>query len=179
MKLIELIEEHQKSKENFAIQDAYKLIYQAVFGVAHILDNQQMAKKYLQDELESIIASDKIDLIECISVSGKIVRLNLQPYKYRNGDIDQLFQAILKSAREISGSQREFLKLWEEFKHTVLENRLNFNLEELNRFDAKVKSQNYPAMHHSESYRTTNNPAYRVLMKEDAISLIRNQNLKF
>lgn len=179
MKLIELIQEHQKSKQNFAVQDAYKLIYQGVFGVAHILDNQHMAKKYLADEFESTTASDKIDLIENISVSGKIVRLNLQPYKYRNGDIDQLFQAMLKSAQEISGSQQEFLKLWDEFKQAVFDEKLNFNVTDLNKFDAKVKLHNYPAMHHSENYRTANNPAYRVLRKEDAIRLIETQKLKF
>jgi len=179
MELVELIGEHQKSKKDFAVQDAYKLIYQCVFGVAHILDNQEMAKKYLESEIESIIASDKIDLIENISLSGEIVRLNLQPYKFQSGDTELLFQAMLRSAQEICGSQKEFLKLWNVFKQAVLDNKLNFSLEELKKFDTKVKSQNYPAMHHSENYRVANKPAYRVLRKEDAIDLIKNQNLKF
>ena len=120
-------------------------------------------------------SADNIDLIENISLLGEIVRLNLQPYKFRNGDVDQLFQAMIKSVRNISGQQKEFVKLWNEFKRAVLDGKLDFDLDELTLFDAKVKSQNYPAMHHSEGYRIANNPAYRVLTKNDALKLIENQ----
>jgi hypothetical protein len=162
-KLVELIQQHQGTKKNFEIQDAYKLIYQGVFGVGHILDNPQMAKKYLEQEFESVIASDTEALIENISVSGEIVRINLRPYKYRNGDIEKLFEAMVHSAEEISGSQKRFLGLWNEFKQAVLNGQLDFNKNELVIFDNQVKSDYYPAMHHSSAYREANQAAYRVL----------------
>ncbi|UCE05079.1 MAG: hypothetical protein JSW07_15860 [bacterium] len=171
-KLVELIQQHQGTKKNFEIQDAYKLIYQGVFGVEHILDNPQIAKKHLELELESVIGSDTETLIENISVSGEIVRINLHPYKYRNGDIEKLFEAMVHSAEKISGSQKRFLALWNEFMRAVFKGQLNFGKEQLIIFDNKVKSDDYPAMHHSSAYREANQPAYRVLKSNFAQQLL-------
>jgi len=177
--LIELIQEHQRSKKNFTVQDAYKLIYQSVFGVAHIVDNPAAAKKYLEHEFETVIASDELELLENISLSGEIIRLNLQPYKFQNGDTDQLFHAMLKSVEEISGNQKEFLKLWNEFRQNVLKGKLDFDKQELKIFDEEVKADNYPTRHHSSGYREANQPAYRVLKKDIAENLLTLQNITF
>ena len=168
-RLVGLIRSHQKTKKKFGIQDAYKLIYQSVFGVAHILDNPDRAKKYLEQEMMTVPASDHLPLIENISISGDIVRINLQPYKFYGGNTDLLFEAMVASAREINGTQQEFLELWDEFKHAVLNSSLNFDKQELIDFDVKVKSENYPARHHSSDYREANQPAYRVLKRSVAL----------
>ena len=162
-KLIELIQEHQQIKKSFEIQDAYKLIYQSVYGIEHILGNAESARKYLVQEFKSIDANDDERLIENISLSEKMVRINLRPYKYRNGKIDLLFQSMLKSAAESSGSRELLLAWWDRFKHAVLEDALNFNKKELKIFDQKLRLNSYPAMHHSPTYRESNHPAYRVL----------------
>lgn len=164
-KLVELIQQHQQIKKNFEIQDAYKLIYQSVFGIGHIIANPASARKYLEQELDAASAVDDESVIENISVSGDIVRLNLRPYIHRNGNIDVLFQAMLRSVEEISGNNEEFLALWNEFKQAVFNGELNFDSKELKIFDQKVKSENYPAMHHSAAYKEANQPAYRVLKR--------------
>jgi len=171
-KLIALIREHQKIKKNFKIQDAYKLIYQSVFGVGHLTVNSDLARKNLKQELDSVRAIDDEKMIENISISGEIVRLNLRPYKYQNGNIDRLFQAMLRSAGEITGSRDDFLKRWSEFKQAVILGDLNFDKEHLKIFDAKVKSENYPARHHSAAYKEANQPAYRVLKNDLARKLL-------
>jgi hypothetical protein len=172
IKLIKLIQQHQNTKKNFEIQDAYKLIYQSVFGIRHILDNLEKAKNYLQQEFESINADNYENLIEKISVSGEIVRLNLRPFKYRNGNSDRLSQAMLLSAEEIYGSAAEFLDFWNQFKEAVFIDELNFDTADLSVFDHKVKSENYPSQHHSAAYRAANRPAYRVLKSNFANQLI-------
>ncbi len=177
--LIELIQEHQRAKKNFAIQDAYKLIYQGVLGVGHILDEPEMAKKYLEQEFSSIPACDDEKLIENISMTGEIVRINLRPYKFRNGNVEQLFQGMISSAKTISGSCEQFLSLWNEFKRLVLSGKLNFNKQELEIFDNDVKKENYPAMHHSPAYHEANQPAYRVLKKSIAETLLKAQNIEY
>ena len=172
MKLIEVIQQHQQIKKNFEIQDAYKLIHQSIFGIQHILDDKDKAKNYLQQEFESINADGHEDLIENISVSGKMVRLNLRSFKYRNGDVHQLFQAMVHSSKEITGSLQEFLDLWNHFKQAVFRAELNFDKTELRVFDHKMKWENYPARHHSTAYRAANRPAYRVLKRSFADQLV-------
>lgn len=178
-KLITLIFYHQQTKKCFAVQDAYKLIYQAVFGIEHILDNHEAAKRYLAQELEAIVAGEADELIENISPTGDVVRLNLRPYKLKHGNLDRLFQAMLYSAKQIKGSREDFLKLWRFFKHAVIENRLDFDSTELKAFDKKVQSENYPPMHHSPQYREANQPAYRVLNRQIAEQLLSSQNMQF
>lgn len=175
--LVQLIQKHQRSKKNFAIQDAYKLIYQSVFGIRHILDNSELAKQYLEQEFEAVNAEKSEKIIENISVSGEIVRLNLRPYKYRNGDVDRLFQAMLRSAEFIAGSKEKFLSLWSEFKNAVLNGELTFDKDELKIFDANANIEDYPAIHHSSSYREANQPAYRILSRELAERLMASQNI--
>lgn len=175
--LVQLIKKHQRIKKYFTIQDAYKLIYQSVFGIRHILTNPELAKLNLEQEFEAIGAEDSENIIENISISGEIVRLNLRPYKYRNGDVDRLFDAMLKSAADIIGSKEMFLRLWHEFKSAVLNGKLSFDQNELIIFDKKVLNEAYPAMHHSPAYRNANHPAYRVLSRINAEKTLAYQNI--
>jgi len=174
--IIKLIKEQQNSKRNLEIQDVYKMIYQGVFGVAHILDNPAKAKQYLEQEFQSIEPSANEKLIENISVSGEVVRLNLRSYKFQNGNVNLIFEAMKRSAKEIKGSQQQFLTVWDEFKQAVFNGELNFEKEELLTFDSKMKSSNYLVMHHSQGYRDTNHPAYRILTKKCAKQLLSDQN---
>lgn len=179
MKLIRLIETQQREKQNFEVRDAYKLIYQAVFGVAHILEIPDRAKAYLEQEIAGVDSSTTEKLIEVISVSGDVVRLNLRPYKFYNGDPDLLFDAMVQSAKAIDGSNERFLVLWEEFKRAVENGKLNFDVEQMRLFDEEIKKAGYPAVHHSEAYREANLPAYRVLTKDLAERLLERQKIKY
>ena len=160
-------------KKNFKVQDVYKLIYQGVFGVAHILDNPDLAYQYLKTEFALVKPAADEPIMENISVSGEIVRINLRPYKKAGGKISELFQIMVLSAEEINGSQKQFIWYWEDFKTAVFDGRLKFDKSELNLFDNKIKQENYPAIHHSEAYRQANKPAYRVVKKSLVESILR------
>ena len=170
--IVKLIKQHQHSKLNLEIQDVYKMIYQSVFGVAHILGNQFRAKRYLEQELNLIEPSADEELIENISVTGDVVRLNLRPFKFQNGNSTVLFHGMQRSAREIKGSQEQFLRLWDQFKNAVLEGKLNFDKKALLEFDRKILSSDYQVMHHSKRYKNANRPAYRILTKQHAEKLL-------
>ena len=163
--LIPLLKFHQQTKENFSIQDTYKLIYQGVFGVAHILENPDVAKQYLAKEMNTIEGINSEQLVEIISVSGDMVRINLRPFKKSGGSVEKLFEIMTRSAEETRGDMEKFLNQWGEFKQAVIQGKLNFNIQELEKFDNKVKAENYPAVHHSPGYRKANRPAYRVVKK--------------
>ena len=164
--LIELIKNELRTKPNFSIQDAYKLIYQGNFGVAHILQNTDHARQYLKNEVNSIEKSNNEPLIEQISVSTNLVRINLRPFKKSGSSVDTLFEVMTRSVEETKVDRQFFLSQWGEFKDAVIQEKISFNQQELVTFDLKVKAENYPAVHHSPGYRKANKPAYRVV-KED------------
>jgi len=163
--LIQLIKFHQANKRNVSIQDVYKLLYQSTFGVAHILNNIANARKYLHEEIFQLTASREEPLLESISTNGEMIRINLRPFKAQLRNIDVLFEVMQISAEQTFGTLDEFLKKWDCFKNAVTDFRLNFNIDELKLFDKKITAEFYPALHHSEKYRSANKPAYRVVKK--------------
>lgn len=164
--ILDILAWHSRHKKAFGIQDAYKLIYQSVFGVGHLLSDPDGAKSRLENELDSLMPiMEKEEFIEQISPDGEIVRLNLRPFKYDGLDKDQLFKVMVLSAKEVNGFLSDFLEQWGLLKDAVQVKKSLFSSSEFSEFDAKVHELGYPVMHHSKMYRLLNKPAYRVLHK--------------
>jgi len=164
--LEELVRWHQRLRPDLEVVDVYKMLFQSVFGIQHILHDK--AKQYLEEELPTLEMQKSSDepLIENISVNNVMVRVNLRPFKMRGLSSDKLFLAMVTSAKEPKGTQKAFLKLWNRFKSLVEAGRLNFDRSSLEDFDKKVEKENYPLYHHSERYRKSYGPAYRVVKRE-------------
>lgn len=164
--LEELIKWHQKLRPDLEIADVYKMLYQSVFGIQHILNDR--AKQYLEKELSTLEMSKlpHEPLIENISTDNQMIRVNLRPFKTQGLSSDKLFFAMVTSAKETLGTQKAFMGLWSQFKSLVETGKLNFDKSSLEDFDKKVKKENYPPFHHSERYRKSYSPAYRVSKKE-------------
>lgn len=163
--LEDLIRWHIRLRPDFETADAYKMLYQSVFGIEHILHDKE--RRYLEEELSRLEISRFLDepLIESISTDNSMVRVNLRPFKTRGLSPDDLFAAMIASAKETRGTQRAFLKLWNEFKSLVEAGKLNFDKSALEDFDEKMRKENYPPCHHSERYKRSRRPAYRVLKR--------------
>ncbi|MCK5593397.1 hypothetical protein KAI31_04795, partial [Candidatus Bathyarchaeota archaeon] len=153
-------------RPDLAVVDVYKMLFQSVFGIQHILRDK--AKRYLEEELSTLEMqkSSEEPLIENISIDNVMVRVNLRPFKMRSLSSDKLFLAMVTSAKETKGTQKAFLKLWNQFKSLVEAGRLNFDESSLEDCDKKVEKENYPLYHHSERYRRSYSPAYRVVKRE-------------
>jgi len=164
--LEELVRWHQRLRPDLEVVDVYKMLFQSVFGIKHILHDK--AKQYLEEELSTLEMQKSSDetLIENISIDNVMVRVNLRPFKMRGLSSDKLFSAMVTSVKEPKGTQKAFLKLWNRFKSLVEAGKLNFDRSSLEDFDEKVKKENYPFYHHSERYRRSYSPAYRVVNRE-------------
>lgn len=164
--LEELVRWHQRLRPDLEVVDVYKMLFQSVFGIQHILHDK--AKRYLEEELSTLEMQKSSDepLIENISVDNVMVRVNLRPFKMRGLSSDKLFLAMVTSVKEPKGTQKAFLKLWNRFKSLVEAGRLNFDRSSLEDFDKKVEEEKYPLCHHSERYRKLYRPAYRVVKRE-------------
>jgi len=147
------------------IQDLYKLSYQAAMGHVHLGVDSTMLHNYLISELENIDTSYMEALTEEISPDGFVVRLNLRPFKVSNGDHNKLFKAIFNSSKVFQPSKDNLERYWKFIEEMASEGLLPYKLENLKSFMNKMRSQNYPTVHHSDSYRNHYKPAYRVLIK--------------
>lgn len=145
--------------------DVYKLLYQGVFGVGHLLGED--ARRRLQSEAESLNLGEQPEepLIEEASADGAMVRVNLRPYLRRGLSLDRLFSAMEASA-PAEGKVEEFLKAWSMFKRLVSSGKLVFDEDEIEELDRDLEVGGCRPHHHSEGYRRAYAPSYRVVKRE-------------
>jgi len=166
--VVRLVREQGRLHRNLGIQDVYKLLFQGVMGVAHILEDRKRAWRELQKEFEALDASEFIEepLLERVSADGGVVRLNLRPFKRLGLSSDRLFEAMVVSAERIRADKDRFVALWKKFVELVKAGRSDFDYERLIEFEGVVRTQGYPPVHHSTAYAKVNKPAYRVVQKK-------------
>ena len=154
---------HLTHKQNLQVQDVYKLLYQSVYGPAHILSNLDAAKAYLEKELREIKIANDEPLFEPLSLDKKIVRVNLRPYKLQGGETEMLFQVLQESARAIRGNDKDFNHLWDTFVTLVNSQKMDFDNKAVALINEQKQRVGIQQMHHSSEYRLANKPSYRVI----------------
>jgi hypothetical protein len=155
---------HHKKYPKARPKDFYKLIYQGVFGVGHILSDR--TKDYLIEEAHRVNLNDypNRELLESVSPDGSIVRIYLRPFMRLNLDLEMLYKVILRSA-DLLGNQKEFLERWRIFLDMVESGEIILDKSELNEVQADMDSKGLKPMHHTDAYREAYYPAYRVVSR--------------
>lgn len=172
--VLRLIEHHQSSKRDLQVQDVYKLLYQAHFDVGYILTDTAAVVSYLLPELGSLDTTiGDESLVERISTSGKMVRINLRPFKKGEFAPDLLVQLMFRSASVVKVDTSQFYREWNEFRSLVRFEVLEFPAKEVEQWNRQVIAGKLEPVHHSEKYRQANKPAYRVVRREFIESLLR------
>ena len=146
--------EQLKKHPSIQPQDVLKLCYQSAFGAEHLLRDAEKAKAYLQAEYDAVTATD-IPLYE--PVSADIVRVNLAAWKYQGIPAVWLFRMMVYSAAEIPGGEPLFRTLLQKAESVV-----PFPAEWKAYTEEYLKGDLSP-VHHSESYREKEQPAYRII----------------
>jgi hypothetical protein len=145
------------------IQDLYKLIHQAAMGSEHAISDFTAAQAWLDREIKTLEEGPQEPTVDPISPGGAIVRVNLRPYLAMAGDPHVLLKAFVQTANEYPGSQEELIRYWTTAEQVAEDNKLPFKHAAMQKFFAPLKTQNFPALHHSEVYEASYHPAYRVV----------------
>ena len=164
-KIDQLILEHLERRPKARAQDIYKLLYQGVFGVGHIISNR--AWGVLVEEANRINLNDHPEdpLFELVSPDGYMIRVNLRQYLKEGNNLETLFDVMRESA-EHKGDPEVFLDYWAEFKRMVAEGLISFSDDEIHALDEQIKTEGVKPRHHTEPYRVAYYPAYRVVLLE-------------
>jgi len=156
-----LIRMHEEHRPLLRAVDVYKLLYQGIFGVGHILG--EGAFERLEAEARGLKMDEHPEepLVEPVSVDGSMVRVNLRPYIRLGLPLDELFSAMKET--EPVNDAGEFIRTWNIFKELVREGRLRFDLDEINELNRGLDREHIPPRHHSQAYRDAYTPSYRVV----------------
>lgn len=148
-------------------RDVYKMLFQAVFGAEHLLQDKEAAKIYFQKEFDRVESADE-PLYE--QIGQETFRVNLAAWKKQELPQDWLFNLFVCSVdwvrKDRHKSQQNFWQLAEEAKALVNEGGFAFSGEEFERYTQEYKEGGVRAVHHSEAYRMAEQPAYRLVIEE-------------
>ncbi|MGQ9678185.1 MAG: hypothetical protein ACUVUD_02765 [bacterium] len=159
MHLFNILSWHLSRYPLLKAEDIYKLIYQGVFGPGHILADLNQEKKNFSRELLLAQDSKPSGEWEPIDPNELLIRVNLAPLTRLGTKAEQLFQAVIDTARTFTPRPQ----------HLPL--RLNAALKwcQVN-LPGEVEKLKFIAAHpqhpprHSPTYLENYRPAYRVVL---------------
>ena len=146
--------------------DLYKLIHQGAMGSEHAVIDINRVRQWLEKEIAGLLPGPSDPMFDPISDNGEIIRVHLRPYLAQGGDLNQLVEAFVQTASLYKGCPEKLNHYWTCAREMAETGELKFNPLDLGAFFVQMKTSDFPAVHHSEKYRQTYQPAYRVVLRE-------------
>lgn len=164
--IVPIILNHLKRYPLMNIEDVYKLCHQAAMGPEHLITNKKNTFEKLCNELVEINVSSTRPLLEEIDPMDQLVRLNLISFKEKQGDPVKLFDVFFQTVTTFNPQIENLEYYWNDIISLSDKNKIPFQADMVNVFIKKLASQNYPAIHHSQSYKETYQPTYRLIARK-------------
>lgn len=176
--LAQLISGHLERYPAMELRDVYKLIYQGVLGLEHLVTLPEEFAARLRAEYKAVSPDDAEPLWQPVRPDGTLGRLNLRPFKARGGDVDLLVVACLQTAERVWGRPEELRAAWATFVDLCRAERWRaFLLPKVLAFSAWLEDHGYPTIHHSARYREAHRPAYRLVASDGPQSSHRRNEM--
>lgn len=151
--------EHCQSYPDLQAQDVFKYLYHSALGCEHLVSDEQAALRYIEAEYATLPDSAQ-DTIEPLDGAYSRVHLGMLRHGLQPRTLARLF--CLSAQTEADGKALLAQKL--RVAQEMVQNR-ELLLDEAD-FAQKLdawRAANFPAIHHSEAFRTAYHPAYRVV----------------
>jgi hypothetical protein len=144
----------------FAVRDLYKLLHQACLGPAH-LGRSSDSFRWLLDEWERTVPTPG-DLLEPIDPRGRIVRLNLSPFKGARGSVLGVWRMMRACPREGREERARLERLLRASVELAARGIIPLSGRELLEQATVAREAGYPPGRHSPEYLSAERPTYRV-----------------
>lgn len=144
-------------------RDAVKLLYQSRFGGGHLIQNEESCMAYLRREYTATPQRD-CPLLE--DIGNGFVRVMLSALDAHGYSAVQLGQDFIRCAASVQGSMEEFQKTLAILTALTRQGKMPFSPQALENYLDGYAAAGFPAVSHSEAYRNTYHPAYRVLHRD-------------
>lgn len=149
-------------------QDAVKLIYQNEFGPGHMIPDPQSSLRRLQEERASISSNNTAPALE--GIGNGLYRVSLAAWAAAEYPSETLNRDFVRSANLHTGNQDRFLQKLEVLRSLTQQGVFTFSPRDLETYLHGYIAAGCPAVSHSEVYRQTYHPSYRVV-RQDCLSL--------
>ncbi|MCL2874149.1 MAG: hypothetical protein FWE29_04375 [Defluviitaleaceae bacterium] len=143
--------------------DILKLIYQNEFGCGHLVKDESYCLQMLEDELKTVTESADA-LFE--PIGNGYSRLNLSAAKKAKIPASLIARLFYLSANRCDGEAKGFLENVKQLKILCEQNELPFSMPEIESFINEWTKSGCKPFSHSDKYRESYNPAYRVILSK-------------
>jgi hypothetical protein len=161
-----LLKQHQRYPKAKA-EDYYKLIYQSVLGVGHLVEDEASARSFLRREIYALgPAKSGEALLESLDPQGVMVRVNLRPFVDLGLSQEDLVGVLMETSKLVQQDTMLLRGRWNAFRNLVEEERLQIPKDDVRAVDEYIRKRDYPVLRHSDEYRGAYKPAYRVVLRD-------------
>jgi len=159
-----LLLNHFQAYPKLRSEDMFKFLFQSALGCEHLVSDEDAVLKYLEREYESV-SRTALPLIEALDGAYSRVHLSCLNEGLEVGTLAKLF---CMSAKLEENGKNALLDKLEVAKELVSDGVLPLDLSEFNNLLEAWAQADYPALHHSQTFRDEYRPAYRVIADEYA-----------
>jgi hypothetical protein len=159
------------------LEDIYKVLHQAIFGVRHSPEQKKGVAEWLAHEWQLPSSLKPGPLAEALGPDW--LRLHLRPYQAQGGQMAPLLDCLLDGAQargdDAAGMQAAW-EVWREMAHkkSLIE---RFPPRQVDLFGQAFARRGWAASPHSAEYIRHYQPCYRVLRQSLAQQLCAAQGL--
>ena len=155
----ELLIKHYQTYPKLQISDIFKFLYQSSFGCEHLITERSSVIERIKQEYSSLDCSnsaytDKLD--------GEYSRVHLSCLKDGLAP-ETLGKLFVFSAKAESDTCDMLLKRLTSARELISEGELPLSAEEFDNELELWRKSGFPALHHSDIFRSEYRPAYRVI----------------
>lgn len=159
--LVHLLRKQYELYPRLQIQDAVKLLYQNEFGPGHMLASEADSLLRLQAECSGLNACREMPVFE--DIGNGLCRLHLAALKDTGISLTTVNRFFVHTANSFAGNVDSFEEKLTVFGRCCREKLLPFAEAAAAAWVRDYQQQGYPAVSHSNIFRETYAPAYRVV----------------
>lgn len=164
--------EHLKTYPEAQVMDVYKFLHQAVFGSSEAVSQPENTRDWLEFQWANHLRANTSPLLE--PVGADWMRLHLYAYQQKNGDVEKLFHAVLRSAQAKQVDLGKMADYWREFEAMLKADKKlaeRFSSREIHLLGKMYTAQHWSVPQHSPQFIRTYHPIYRLLTRTEAEQL--------
>lgn len=166
MELSAILREHAARYPYMTPCDVVKLLYQNEFGGGHLIADEAVALRRLTEEWATFLDKGQGSPIEIEDIGNGMVRVYLSAVTSGRLTLKELHRLFVDSARERRGTVASFEDKLSRACALVESGVFGFERAAWEAYLAEYRQSAYPMVSHSEVYRATYAPSYRVILQK-------------
>ncbi|NLF37880.1 insulinase family protein [bacterium] len=153
-------------------QDVYKALYQGVCGPGHLGADRERLRASVVEEWNAIEAKQG-PLFLPIGVTHDWAWLNLKALKAQGGSLEEVVDALYESIRRAGPRHETFSQNWARVAAAFASGEVKIKDDSWRAFDERMALEDFPVVHHTDTFIRKYAPAYRVVSQSVAAERMR------